>query len=234
MRCTSSTSRKSSRLIFAKLLSRRMPALFTRMSTRPQSERVRLTIAAIADSSVTDAANDRAIPPDEAISAATASAAAGATSFTTIRAPLRARNSACSRPSPPPAPVTIATRPSMEWVIVASSALRDIRRAAAARRGRRSSARDVAGGAASAHDLLVELVHARQQMRLRPRRVFEGHVGASRCRRLAIAAVPRRPARRSARMRPSSRLIASESAVSAGVAGTAGQCGGVLAAVPNT
>ena len=63
IRWTSTTSRKSSRVILAKLLSRRMPALLTRMSTRPHLLRVCSTIAPIATSSVTEAAIASASPP---------------------------------------------------------------------------------------------------------------------------------------------------------------------------
>src|SRR5512138_1908352 len=54
------------------------------------------------------------MPPAAAISAATASAVVRERSLTTTRAPFRARNNACCRPKPPPAPVTIATRPSRD------------------------------------------------------------------------------------------------------------------------
>ena len=74
--------------------------------------------------SVTDAAYGSAMPPSALISFATDSAAAGLTSLTTTRAPQRARNNACSRPSPPPAPVTMATRPSIECFISWVSAAR--------------------------------------------------------------------------------------------------------------
>ena len=113
-----------------------------------------------------------ATPPDAGFLRQRRSAASRATSLTTTRAPLRARNSACSRPSPPPAPVTIATR--SRW-----NASLALRRLGGQRRGHDADIpvpRDVAGGAASAHDPLDELVHAWEQVRLRSRFVFERHV----------------------------------------------------------
>src|SRR5436190_508729 len=127
MRWTSTTSLKSSSSIFAKLLSRRMPALFTRMSTRPHSVSTASTIARTAPKSVTDAPLAIALPPAARISSATAFAAVGVPplpssvpprSLTTTAAPRAASANACWRPRPPPAPVTIATRPSNRIVIL--------------------------------------------------------------------------------------------------------------------
>src|SRR5690606_14765957 len=108
--CTSSTSRKSARSILAKLLSRRMPALLTRMSMRPHSASVASAIACTASASVTEHFAARACPPAARISPTTASAPSPR-SFTTTFAPCRASSSACARPSPPPAPVTMAVLP---------------------------------------------------------------------------------------------------------------------------
>lgn len=99
-------------LILAKLLSRRMPALLTRMSTRPQVAKVCATMACTAASSVTEPAAAMAWPPAARISATTASAGARFRSLTTTCAPREASRSAWVRPRPPPAPVTMATRPS--------------------------------------------------------------------------------------------------------------------------
>ena len=98
-----------------------MPALLTRMSTRPHSPIAACTIAWTAAKSVTDAALAIALPPAARISSTTALAAVGVPplpssvpprSLTTTAAPRAASARACSRPRPPPAPVTIATRPS--------------------------------------------------------------------------------------------------------------------------
>lgn len=109
--CTSRTSRKSARSIFAKLLSRMMPALLTRMSIWPQRFSVSATIACTASKSVTDAAKGNASPPAAMISSTTFCAGSAFMSLTTTFAPRRPRSRACSRPRPEPAPVTIATRP---------------------------------------------------------------------------------------------------------------------------
>ena len=83
---------------------------------RPQRSITSFTMAAMATSSVTDALLAMAVPPASMISFTTASAALNAPaparpkSLTTTFAPLAAKANACSRPSPPPAPVTIATR----------------------------------------------------------------------------------------------------------------------------
>src|ERR1039458_1053336 len=66
MRCTSIRRRKSATSILAKLLSRRMPALLTRMSTRPHSFTAAATIASTAAKSVTDAPLAIARPPGSA------------------------------------------------------------------------------------------------------------------------------------------------------------------------
>ena len=94
--------------------------------------------------------------------------------------------------------------------------------------------RNAALRATAANDLLVELVHAGQQMRLRTRRIFEGHVGALGSVRGPRRLTRSRSARRCAQTWPSSSTIASVSCVSTGVAGTFGQLGGVLSAVPKT
>ena len=120
IRCTSTTSWKSASSILAKLLSRRMPALLIRMSMRPQASIACLTMACTAASSVTEAPLAIASPPAALISSTTACAAVAEPpepstepprSLTTTLAPRAASSSACWRPRPPPAPVTIATRP---------------------------------------------------------------------------------------------------------------------------
>ena len=129
MTWTSMTRRKSSISILAKLLSRKMPALLTRMSTRPQASITCCTMACTAAKSVTDAPLTRAWPPAARISSTTFCAAeteppspctSPPKSLTSTLAPRLASASACWRPSPPPAPVTMATRPLKSIVILFS------------------------------------------------------------------------------------------------------------------
>src|SRR5579863_4383116 len=87
------------------------------MSRRPSSPSARSTSAPIASQSATEEASGRARPPAVSISATTASAeelppAAAERLLTITLAPCWASAIACSRPSPVPAPVTIATLPS--------------------------------------------------------------------------------------------------------------------------
>src|SRR6056297_1487244 len=130
MRCTSTTSRKSSMLPLLKLLSRRIPALLTRMSIRPHWSMVWATMAFTSSSFATLAPLAIASPPAASISATTARAASLEPpvpslllprSLTTTFAPRFASSIAWQRPRPWPAPVTIATLPSYRIVIVASS-----------------------------------------------------------------------------------------------------------------
>ncbi len=89
-------------------------ALFTTMSSRPNSSSACATMAA-APSHVAEPVSGTARPPAAEISPATEAASAPVrrpVSFTSTEAPSAARRRACSRPMPPPAPVTIATRPS--------------------------------------------------------------------------------------------------------------------------
>src|SRR5215207_2977674 len=146
MRCTSRTVRKSASSSFAKLLSRRMPALLTRMSMRPHSLFARAVIACTCAKSATLAPSAMACPPAARISSTTLSAAAeepplpsraAPRSFTTTLAPRAASPSACARPRPLPAPVTIATRPSKRMVIVSSVVSRGEHRHGQPVRGKR-------------------------------------------------------------------------------------------------
>src|SRR5579875_3390481 len=94
----------------------RIPALFTTTSRRPSSSTVRCTSAPIASQSATEAVSTTARPPAARISSATACAELAPVPptrlLTTTVAPSAASASACARPSPVPAPVTIATLPS--------------------------------------------------------------------------------------------------------------------------
>ena len=102
-----------------------MPALFTRMSTRPNSSRVRWAIACTCASSVTSVGMGRARPdgrpsgrrPAASTSRAVSSIVPGSfegafsllRALTTTSAPARANSMAIARPMPRLAPVTTAT-----------------------------------------------------------------------------------------------------------------------------
>src|SRR4029453_4927889 len=111
----------------AKLLSRRMPALLIRMSTVPNALTASRTMLCAPSRSLTEPPLAIASPPAALISATAPSPAllepplpstAPPRSFTTTLAPRRASSSACDRPSPPPAPVTMATFPSNRMAMV--------------------------------------------------------------------------------------------------------------------
>src|SRR5216683_1543245 len=121
VRCTSSTLAKSAASILPNDLSRRMPALAQSRSTLPHSLVARSTIAVTCSKFETSAPSAIATPPAFLISSTTACAGvsdppvpsrAPPKSLTTTLAPRLASPSACARPSPLPAPVTMATRPS--------------------------------------------------------------------------------------------------------------------------
>src|SRR5580693_5639375 len=91
--------------------SRSTPALLTRMSSRPYcSSAVATSFSPVAHSAISPAATT-AWPSAAVISPATACTASPGRSFSTSRAPARASASDSARPSPFPAPVTMATRP---------------------------------------------------------------------------------------------------------------------------
>jgi hypothetical protein len=102
LRWTSTTKRKSSGSILAKLLSRSTPALLINMSTRPQRALAASTIATIWSYWVTLPPLENASPPAAVISSTTLSAAsewpvpsrAPPRSLTTTFAPRRASSSA--------------------------------------------------------------------------------------------------------------------------------------------
>src|SRR5450432_3609313 len=121
VRCTSSTLAKSAGSILLNDLSRRMPALAQSRSTPPHSLVARSTIAVTCAKFETSAPSAIATPPAFLISSTTVCAGvsdpplpsrAPPKSFTTTLEPRLAKPSACARPRPLPAPVTIATRPS--------------------------------------------------------------------------------------------------------------------------
>jgi hypothetical protein len=102
------------------MTSRRIPALFTRISTRPKASSADLTMASAFFGSVIESVEAIASPPDF-LMASTVSCAGPASlpspcrlapiSQTTTRAPSRANNMAMPRPIPRPAPVTMAVLP---------------------------------------------------------------------------------------------------------------------------
>src|ERR1700730_9671069 len=118
---TATTASHSSSVMFTSTRSRRLPALFTRMSRSPNASIAEFTSRWPPSQSATLSAIAIAAPPMPSISATTCCAgvrslpdpsAAPPTSLTTTLAPSAAKRSACSRPMPRPAPVMMATRPS--------------------------------------------------------------------------------------------------------------------------
>ena len=79
---------------------------------RSQASIAAAAISPTRASSVTEPAKPIASPPASVTSRATFAAASAFMSLTTTLAPSRESSSACDRPNPPPAPVTIATRPA--------------------------------------------------------------------------------------------------------------------------
>lgn len=85
------TASKSSSVIFHSTLSRRMPALVTRMSSRPNSSTARPTSRSAASLVPTGTTSATAVPPASVMDFAAASATASSTSLTTTDAPWAAR-----------------------------------------------------------------------------------------------------------------------------------------------
>src|ERR1700690_3024228 len=106
--------------------SRRMPALLTRMSTRPKASSAALTILSPLPGSLIDNVEAMAWPPAFLISSTTSCAGPASVpapsrlapiSQTTTLAPSCAINSAMPRPMPRAAPVTMATLPATMFAI---------------------------------------------------------------------------------------------------------------------
>src|SRR5437868_3592392 len=106
--------------MFTSMRSRRMPALFTTMSTQPNASIACSTSRRAPSKSATFSPSATASPCAASISATTCSAGDRSApspvsdpprSFTTTFAPAAASASACARPMPRPAPVTTATLP---------------------------------------------------------------------------------------------------------------------------
>ena len=112
-RCTRMTRSHSSGDMVNTIRSRSTPALFTRMSSRPYCSSAVASSFSPVDHSATSPAATTACPPSAAISSATACTSSPGRSLSTSRAPARARASDSARPSPFPAPVTMATRPAI-------------------------------------------------------------------------------------------------------------------------
>src|SRR6476619_4144174 len=120
-RCTSITASHSRSSMLTSMRSRRIPALLTRMSRRPNAATAPSIRRFAPAKSATFSPSAIAAPPSASISRTTScagpvSAPSPASdaprSFTTILAPACASARACSRPIPRPAPVTTATFPS--------------------------------------------------------------------------------------------------------------------------
>ncbi len=119
-RWTRITASHSSSVIVKIIRSRRIPALLTSTSRPPNRSTACRTSAAAPSNDDTSASLAAATPPAAVISSTTAWAGpaspplpsrAPPKSFTSTWAPCAASSSACSRPMPRPAPVTMHTRP---------------------------------------------------------------------------------------------------------------------------
>ncbi len=115
------TASHSASLMFVSMRSRRMPALLMRMSRPPKVSTADCTRRSAPSQSLMSSVLAMASPPMASISSTTSWAGPWSVpspsiepprSLTTTLAPWWASSSACSRPMPRPAPVTMATRPS--------------------------------------------------------------------------------------------------------------------------
>src|SRR5215471_6970702 len=104
--------------ISSTLVSPRMPALLTRMSTPPKFARTRATVASTCASSVTSQARPRARPPRLTIHSAHWRALSSATSTQATAAPSSARPWAMPPPMLGLVPVTMATLPASRLIRV--------------------------------------------------------------------------------------------------------------------
>src|SRR5437764_2841829 len=112
LRCTSMTASHSGSVMLNDIVSRRTPALFTRMSRWPNASIACCTSAPPPLQVATSWELGVAVPPASLISATASEAIVESRSLTTTRAPSLARSRAWPRPMPPPAPVTTATLPA--------------------------------------------------------------------------------------------------------------------------
>src|SRR5207247_944908 len=127
---TAMTASHSSSLMLKIIRSRRMPALFTRMSIAPNSLTAVSTMRSAAAKSATLSALATARPPRARIASTTSSATrreaprpstSAPRSLTTTAAPSAASSSAMARPMPRPAPVTTAALPSSRFAMAQAS-----------------------------------------------------------------------------------------------------------------
>ena len=84
------TASKASSVIFHSVVSRRMPALLTMMSSRPNSDTARSTSAWAASDVPTGTISATAVPPAWVIALTAPAPTASSTSLTTTAAPERA------------------------------------------------------------------------------------------------------------------------------------------------
>src|SRR5215208_491813 len=121
LRCTASTASHSSGAMLKTMRSRRMPATWQRMSSRPKFSTAACTMRRAPSNSATESVLATARPPASVISRTTCAAGPSScplpsrltpASLTTTAAPSSASSSATPRPMPRPAPVTNATCPS--------------------------------------------------------------------------------------------------------------------------
>src|SRR5512139_688804 len=117
LRFTRRTASNSSSDIRMRRLSRVIPALLTRMSTRPRASRIRFTPASTWAGSLTSSISTIPLPPAASIAARVSRAPASLpTSLTTTVAPSAENASAIARPIPRAEPVTSATFPESRIV----------------------------------------------------------------------------------------------------------------------
>src|SRR5579864_6711042 len=144
--------------MFWKVLSRRIPALLTTMSSWPNCSSAVATMAAPPSGVATELVSGTASPPAATISSTTRWAGPASppspdteppTSLTTTLAPRAARSNAWARPRPPPAPVTIATLPSKPMSAMGRERSRRAAPPARRRRAPRRRARRQTGPRAS-------------------------------------------------------------------------------------
>ena len=114
LRLVSSTRSQSASSVSSSGLSTTMPALFTRIEIGPSPASAAAIPSATAAGSVTSRATATAWPPKASISAASSDRGPALRAASATLAPALARVRANRRPSPPEAPVTMATRPSSE------------------------------------------------------------------------------------------------------------------------
>ena len=132
------TASHSASVMFTSMRSRRMPALLISTSTLPKASMPVATSFSAPAKSLMSSVLATAWPPAATISSTTCWAGPTSSpvpsmepprSFTTMLAPWADSSSACSRPMPRPAPVTMATRPSQMPIACSTSrSWTDVRR----------------------------------------------------------------------------------------------------------